>query len=135
MSTLSAVRAALAAQLTSYLPAGVRVHQRLPDQLSPPAVVVRRQLTTFDTTMGGQSNDLTLAVVVFVQLGSQRVAEDLLDEFVDAAGERSVYAAVNADPTLGGTVDFSQVTEAGPDELVQYQGVDYLSATLTVVTG
>jgi hypothetical protein len=133
MPTLAAARAALAAQLTAHLPDGVRVLDALPDQLNPPAVVVRRALTTYDTTQGGQSNDLALAVVVFLQFASQRSAQVLLDEFVSTTGDRSVYAAVNADPTLGGLVAWAVCTEAGPDEVVQYQDVDYLSATITVL--
>lgn len=135
MATVSQIRTALAATLTAYLPSDVQVHDILPGQMSPPAVVVRRQLTTFDTTFGGESNDTALAVVVFVQFAVPTAAQVALDAYLSPDGTRSIYAAVNADPSLGGVVDFAVVTEAGPDEVVTYQGVDYLSGTLTVLAG
>lgn len=135
MATLAAVRAALADQLQTRFGSSIRVHERYPDGLNAPAVVIRREGTNYDTTFAGQSNDLTLSAVVFVDFASPRVAQELLDQFVEATGDYSVAAAVNSDPTLGGVVDFATVTEAGPEELSSVQGVDYLTTTITVVTG
>lgn len=135
MASLAEVRAALAAQIRARLGTGVRVHERYPDGLNVPAVVIRRESTQYDTTQGGQSNDLTLSAVVFVDFASPRTAQELLDQFTDPTGDYSIAAAVNSDPTLGGVVDFATVTEAGPDELSNVQGVDYLSAAVTVVVG
>lgn len=135
MATLAEARAALAAQLQTRFGTGVRVHERYPDGLNPPAVVIRRESTNYDTTFGGESTDLTLSAVVFVDFASPRVAQELLDRFTTQTGDYSVAAAVNADPTLGGVVDWATVTEAGPDELSSVQGVDYLTATVTVQVG
>lgn len=135
VATVSQIRTALADQLIAALPEGVQVHDVLPGQMNPPAIVVRRQLTTFDTTMYGESNDVTLSVIVFVQFAAPVGAQGSLDAYLSPAGPYSIAASVNADPTLGGVVDWAVATEAGNDEIVSYGGVDYLSGTVTVVVG
>ncbi len=134
MATNAQIRQALAARIAgaAVIP---RVHSVFPGQISPPAVVVRRQQTTFDTTQDGQSDDRVFALVVFVQYAATEQAQEQLDAYISPSGANSIVAAVRADPTLGGVVDWAVVTEAGQDEVVTYNGADYLSSTLTVVTG
>lgn len=127
MATLSQIRDALAAQLAARIP-GLRTSSTWPGQINPPGAVVTRRVTTYGTAMASGADDYLLAVAVYVEQGQQ----DTLDGYLAAAGPTSIRAAVDADPTLGGLVDSAAVVRAERDQLVEYAGVQYLSAELVV---
>jgi hypothetical protein len=130
VATVSQIRTALAAQLAEQVD-GLRAYATLPGQISPPAAVVRRRLTVYGTSFGGPgfgTDDLTLSIAVFV--GQEQW--EVLDGLLAPAGSTSIRAAVDADPTLGGLVDGAQVVRAEEEQLVEYAGVQYLSAALVV---
>lgn len=134
MTDIAVARTAVASVLSERM-TGVRVYSAWPGQLNPPAIVIRRQAVTFATTLGGASHDLTLAATVFLPLRTDRIAQDELDEFLADTGTRSIYAAIEADQTLGGAVDWAVVTEVGQDDVVEISGVTYLSGTATIQVG
>jgi hypothetical protein len=130
VATLSQIRTALAAQLGEQID-GLRTYDHMPGQVNPPAAVVRRRSTTYGTSLGGPdfgTDDHTLAVTLFV--GQEQW--EVLDGLLAPAGSSSVRAAVEADPTLGGVVDGAQVERAEEENLVEYAGAQYLSATVVV---
>ena len=49
---------------------------------------------------------------VFASHAHEDTAQDTLDAFIDRTGASSVFAAIDADPTLGGIVDYAVVTGA-----------------------
>jgi hypothetical protein len=134
MATIAAIRAGLKTRLETIV--GLRVVDYRPGSLNPPMAVVVRQSTTFDVSFDG-ADDNTMAIIVYVQFGDDRVAEDNLDAYLDPSGASSIVAAVHADPTLGGVVDYSRVVDVVDNGLVAYGNTDlqYLAATFTVEIG
>jgi hypothetical protein len=114
---------------------GLSRYPRPPSSVEVPAVVVSLpagELGDYSPVMGQDCMDLTLVVNVFVQWGDDEAAWTELQPFVDRAGASSLFAAVNADPTLGGVVDSAlpfNPTNFGP---YTYGAVQYLGAEMTV---
>lgn len=126
--TFSAVRSALASQLSARI-TGLRAVANRNAQISPPAAVimpVTGPFVRYSTTFQG-SADLTLRVILLVSEGDSSSGQDLLDPYLATTGTQSVYAAVQADPTLGGVVDSATVVEATAYGLMNWAGVDYLA--------
>jgi hypothetical protein len=130
-----AVRAALAAALTSKI--GLRATANRFQQVNPPMAVVMPQTGTFirySATMDAET-DYSLRVIMLVSEGDSLSGQDLLDGYLSPSGTSSIYAAVQADPTLGGVVSYAAVIEATAYGLMNFQGIDYLAAHLTVSIG
>jgi hypothetical protein len=138
-ASVKAIRAALRdrlATITFGSPAtNLRAYDTVVGQVEPPAAIVRIENINYDSSMSGGSHDPTFAVLVIVSTATERVAQDLLDDFLDPESSTSIKVAVEADPTLAGTVDYATVTNVRSYGLVEYAGVQYLGAELLVVTG
>lgn len=104
-----------------------------PGTIEVPAVVVSLpsgELGGFSPVMDEGVMDLNLVINVFVQWGDDESAWSQLLPYVAAAGTYSLFAAVNADPTLGGVVDsalLGQPTNLGPYTWgkLQYLGAEF----------
>lgn len=132
-ATIPQIREAIADQLSGIT--GVRWYSRYEGQIIAPAGVVRRQLTTYGVDFNG-SDDHVFAVSLYMPLGDQSSAQDLLDELLSTSGTRSVKAALEASPTMGGVVQWSNVERVIEEGAVSMSGVDYyLSATITISIG
>lgn len=130
-ATLSEVREAL--QTTLEAIDGLTVYARPPGTVNPPAAIVSPADGQFLTYLTSQtSHDLDMLIAVLVQLGTRESATTNLDEYLEDAGGKSVFAAVQADPTLGGVVDSAAVTGAQNYGVITYNGVDYQGVELTV---
>lgn len=131
MPTITAVRQALAdtlATLTTSTGLAVETHARLVGQVNPPALIVAPGEGTFLTyRTSNVSHDLNLMVTAFLQWGEDQSADELLDEFLAISGTASVYATVDADPTLGGVVSSAAVLDAQGYGIRKYGEIDYLS--------
>lgn len=81
---------------------GLRVADHLPETINPPMAVVGLQQVTYHRTMkGGLSTWLFLVTVIAGRMG-QRSSQLSIDAWISYAGNQSVRAAIEADPTLGG---------------------------------
>jgi hypothetical protein len=124
---------ALAAAFTS-IP-GLSTYANPPGVIEVPALVVSLpsgNFADYNVVLGGDAADLDLVVNVFVQWGDDEAAWDQLVPFVSQSGPYSLFAAVNADPTLGGVVDSALIgmpTNAGP---YTWGAVKYLGAEMPV---
>lgn len=141
MSDFAAAKAALATvleRLTGVVgPAEttvtVTVYPRLPGQINVPAAVITPGTGSFITyRTSNVSHDLTLDVTLFVQRGQDRSATDLLDYFLADIGDLSVYAAVDADSTLGGVVDDARVVDARDWGVFTFGEISYLGVVFSV---
>jgi hypothetical protein len=132
MATLAAVRAGLKTRLETI--AGLQVYATPPDSIVVPAAVIFRDPLSYDRSFDGV-DDFAMKVSLFVQRGVDHTSLESLDAYVDPAGTNSVVAAIHADTTLGGAVDYARVTSASPEGLVEYAGVFYLSCDLSVEIG
>jgi hypothetical protein len=133
--TFAAVRAALATYLTSSI--GLRATPNRFQQINPPMAVVMPQTGSFirySVSMDGET-DYTLRVIMLVSEGDSLSGQDLLDVYLSPTGTQSIYAAIQKDPTLGGQVSFCAIIEATAYGLMNFQGIDYLAAHLTIQIG
>lgn len=130
--TYSAVRQALANTLSTQIPGLRTVASRI--QVNPPAAVIMPVTGTFASysqTFDGALRFL-LRAIVLVSEGDSASGMDLLDPYVATTGPSSIWAAVQRDVTLGGTVQDAFVSDAGAYGLMSWMGVDYLAAHFTV---
>jgi hypothetical protein len=132
MSTVTQIRAALADAVDGV--GGLRASSYPPGSINPPSAVVTRQLSAFDQAFGNVDG-WQFKVTVLVAYIDARTAQDQLDAFLSGSGTSSVRLALETDPTLGGVVAFTRAVSAGPDVLTEVNGVQYLSADITVEVG
>lgn len=113
---------------------GLSTYAKPPGSIEAPALVVSKPSGEFAdySVFMGDGGDLDLVINVFVQWGDDDAAWDELRTFVAQSGAYSLFAAVNADPTLGGVVDSAlvgQPTNFGP---YTYGDLRYLGAEMPV---
>lgn len=105
---------------------------------TPPTAWVTRAKTEWDITNARGTDLLTFNVEVFVGLASDAGSQDILDQFVDPYGPKSVKAAVESGTALDELVSLEnvRVTEAGADHQASLSaGVSaskYLAVVFTV---
>jgi hypothetical protein len=129
MATLAEIRTALASAISTAT--GMQAYDSPPGSIEAPCSVIRRLTTTLGTSTG--SDDDLIGAIVLVQFTDNAAAQATLD-----AAVASVVAAVEADPTLGGVVDFAMPTTVGADGITEYppaSGLQYLSAEVTIQVG
>ena len=113
---------------------GLRCHDTVPDSVMPPAVVVRpspEQFATYDVALGGVRN-LLFEVTLVVSKAWDRTAQDTLDSYIDPTGANSVYAAMEAGPTLGGIVADAYVRSASNYGMITWGTTAYLGCDFLV---
>lgn len=132
MPTISQIREGIQVRLRT-IP-DLKVPKRVPDTVDPDAAVVRYAGTNFDTSMSRGSDDQTWIVQILTSKASDR-GQDALYEYLDGEGARSVKAAFEADPKLGGLVDFAVVAEVREPGVASPGDVDMYSAELVVMVG
>lgn len=98
-----------------------------------PALVVMKGPTNYGEAMGYSLHKLTMLVVAYVSVGATEESQDLLDELLAPAGERSVYATlmapdVNSQVTLGGACGDLVVTKDSGHRIYKVGGIEYLGA-------
>lgn len=123
-ATLTEVRNALKTVLETI--DGLQVHSFPRGVITPPAAVIMPadgEFLTYRVSMD-TTHDLELSVTVFTPWGEDQSATEALDAYIADSGAYSVYAAVEADQTLGGIVDGCQVVSAGNHGRVTYNGID-----------
>jgi hypothetical protein len=110
MSSLAAIRTGLAANLAT-LKTTYRDMQVSPYVLSNPTLPciwikpTQGAVTEYHQAMQDGQETWTLSVQAFVGSGSDITAQTVLDELLATNGGHSVKAAIEADTTLGGTID------------------------------
>ena len=135
MTSISAIRDGVKTRLETI--AGLRVHDTVPGQVSPPAAVVAPApgtFLTYNVTTDG-AEDVTLVVTLLVSDAVDRAAQDALDAYLADSGASSVKAAVDGGITLGGAAHFATVTSARNYGLIDYGGVQYLGCEFVVTVG
>ena len=135
------VRQAVAAYLTAHVTnpdgTGLRATANRFGQVNPPMAVIVPQTGTlirYSVTLDAET-DYNLRAVLLVSEGDSASGQDLLDAYLSPSGPQSVYAAVQADPTLGGQVSYAAVIEATGYGLTTWNGVEYLAVSLILNLG
>lgn len=130
MASIGAIRDGLAAKLATI--SGLRVWDTIPEDLEPPAAVVRPapgSFVRYRRTQSG-STELTFVITVVVSATWTRTAQDALDEYLANTGSKSVLAAM--DGAVTGVDDFIEVAEATNYGEVVIAGVSYFGADFIV---
>lgn len=134
--TFPAVRAAVATYLQNNI-TGLRATPNRFLQVNPPMAVIVPQTGTlirYSTTLDGET-DYNLRAIILVSEGDSTQGQDLLDAYLSPVGAQSVYAAIQADTTLGGAVSYAAVIEATGYGLTNFNGIDYLGVSLVLNIG
>jgi hypothetical protein len=129
--TFTQVRVALATRIAAGT--GIRAHHSFRDVTPPAAVVMPIQgaFMTYGVTFDGQVN-WHLNVILLVSSGDDKAGQDAMDAILSTTGSKSVTAAIQADPTLGGVVSSTVPVEATGYGLMNVNGVEYLGCSFTV---
>lgn len=130
MSTITEISDAIKNSLT-VIP-GLRVYDYLPDQINPPLAYVGIQQVNYHGAFRGGNPITTYTVVVVVGRVNERTSQRALDEFLAYDGDRSVRAAIEADPTLDGVIQSLIVTDGGNLAPLTMGDVTYVSIDFSV---
>lgn len=133
MADVDAIANGLATRLAT---TGLRAFPNAPGQVVPPAVVVilNRPAITYGVTMDGEVN-INLLAIVLLSAANDSSGQIALNATVSSSGAKSINAAVQADPSLGGTCEFALVTQVATYGIVEYAGQNYIGATFVVQVG
>lgn len=131
MGKIDEVRTALAAAMSTI--DGLQVEKYIRVVTNPPQAVIAGPVKIdYDKAFGRGHDDYTFQVVVFSSPVSDEEAQADLDRFIDPYGPLSIKAAIESSDTLGGVVESVFVSSADEYDLRESEGVEYLSAVLTV---
>lgn len=101
--TISQVLAGLETRLLTI--DGLRVDAYMADQINPPAALVGvPPIESYRQTMQRGILMMQPTIYVFVSAALDRIGQQLLAEFADVTGSRSIPLAIEGDRTLGGVV-------------------------------
>jgi len=109
----------------------LRTFSYVPEQLNPPAAVTAVVTVEYDDDFD-DNYTVEFGVLVIVTRADARSAQIRLYDYLEAAGERSVRAAIDADPTLDGSCATCQVVTGGSEQIVTVGGQDYLAVEFVV---
>lgn len=136
MANVKLIRAGLATRIGTAT--GLRSHATAPGQVNPPAVVIipSRPAILYAQTMAADfETTVNLIAVVLLSAANDTSGQQNLDDYVSSSGTASVFAAVQADPSLGGTCEFAGVTQVSTYGIIEYAGQQYLGASFLVQCG
>lgn len=131
MASVSAIRDGLQAALNT-IP-GLRAFDLIVDQVPVPCAVVGGPERGDAATYGNGRVAITFPVRAYISRSSERAGQDAMDAYLASSGPDSFMAAIEADRTLGGTVESAQVSNLSR----QYGtyvvgGIEYLGFELEV---
>lgn len=130
MATVSEVKAAIAAKLGTI--SGLRSYDRQPDQVNVPMAFPSLRSVEYHGAMGNGLVTQTYDITVIVGRAAERSSERLLDTYM-AFGSGGVRFALEADRTLGGTVDSSLVESVGNIQTIDANDTTYLAVDFRFV--
>lgn len=100
MPTLKNVRTAIKSTLESAI-TGLKVYERVPAGVVVPAVLIVPALADYLVVHGNAGTGWEFDLVVLAPSADEDVAQDILDDYVDARGSKSIVAVICASPALG----------------------------------
>jgi hypothetical protein len=104
------------------------------DSANPPTAVIvpaQEDPVSFDVTMDGQDT-LSLQIKVLVSSADSRSGQVELLGYMARSGSGSIYAAVAADPTLGGACSYASVTHVTTYGDLEWGGQLFFGAEFAV---
>lgn len=135
MAALAAIRTAIKTTLEANI-TDLRVHDTIPDSISPPALVVApaESAADFQVAMGRGLDTWNFDLLVLVSMTTARIAQDALDAYVTGAGASSIRQAIFNNKTLGlDDVDARVASVSKYDFTYTVGSIDYAGATLRLI--
>lgn len=129
MATVGAIRDGLKVRLATIT--GLRTHDVWPDQVNPPAAVVNPVSGNYEQTFSDTQANYVFEIIVVVQAGTLRSAQDALDAYL-GTGSGGICAAMLGDVTLAGIVDTLFVRGFRDYGQIEINGAPYLGAVVDV---
>jgi len=131
LASIATIRDGIKTRLATI--AGLYTHDTIPDDLYPPAAIVGVPLTVrYDVSFRSPKTRFTFPVRVIAGRTTERESQDKLDGYLSADGASSIRAAIDGDPTLGGSADTSRVVEARDYGVYEVAGVPYIGVELEI---
>lgn len=131
MTAISLLRDGLAANAATV--PGLRAADTAPDNPNPPIAVVIPDSIEYRAAFNNALTRYQFIVLVIVGRADERSAQDRLDAYCSPTGTSSVPAALESDPTLGGSAFDLEVTEMrNYRQLALSDGITYLAAEFVV---
>jgi len=127
--SLESIMSGLGDQLRAVM--GLRVYDFPSKHVEPPAAVLSLPETPYDVTLGGRADEWTFPLWLLVSKADDKAAYKEMVPYLEAEGERSIRAAIEADRTLGGSCDTCAVVNARP-QFASVGGVEFLAVEFTV---
>lgn len=135
MVAIASVRDALKTQVQTI--SALSGYDTMPTEVILPAAIVypsQGSFLTYNQTMDG-AVDLEFIIVLLVSNAIDDIAQDELDGYLAPTGALSVKTAVEANPTLGGLVDYLTVGEARNYGIHEFGSVSYFGCEFVVSIG
>jgi hypothetical protein len=123
VATISEIRRGIATNLEAVL--GMQISPYMLANPTPPTAQVLPGGIDYDQAMRRGMDLVTIIVSVIVPFSTDIGSQVLLDEFMAPTGERSIKTALEADPTLGATVDDLHVTDVTRPSMYTREGGAY----------
>lgn len=112
---------------------GLRTSDTSPDTVSPPwAIVGVPPIDNYHATMGRAKFTLEPTVTVVTSTAWNRTGQLKLAAYANPTGAQSVIAAIEADRTLGGTVEDCIVLDFRPTGAEEFGATGYYGGLFTL---
>lgn len=128
MATITEIRQALADKMSDVY--GLRTSPTMLDDPRPPVAMVLPERIEYDLTARRGVDRMFFMLQILVSRADDRAAQNNLDAYI--VGPDSVKEALFADPTLGGVIQTSRVTEMRSYGQVLYGETLYLGCELII---
>ena len=125
--TLATVRTGLQTRLATI--SGLRVYDVWPDQINPPAAIVKPLRLVPHTTFASRGS-MFFEVVLALQIATLERGQNALDPYLDFSGSQSLVAAIEGDTTLGGAAEDIVINEVTDYGVIKIDDIDYIGARL-----
>ncbi len=100
MPTLKEVRKAVRATIEDTIE-DIKVYERVPASVIVPAVLIVPAQADYLIVHGNAGTGWEFDLIVLAPSGDEEVAQDILDDYIDARGTRSIVAALHTSASLG----------------------------------
>ena len=131
-TSLAQIRAGLQTRLLTV--AGIHAYAEWPDQIVPPAALIRFDNGEYETAFGPIGDaQVTLNVEVHLALtlkGGLVNAQKMIEQYLDNYAPTSAYAAIAGDRTLGGVVNSVLIHRWRAEDSVEINGQEWMGAII-----
>lgn len=131
MPSIVQVRDAITAAVTPVPALNGRVSSGFPSLINPPCAVVHRRRTDRGIEFNG-GNQTTFMVTIYLSFADLPTAQATMDGLL-TEGAGSVIAALEADTSLGGLVNWLTIPTIDEEGLIEMAGLTYYSASVSVL--